>query len=385
MCAQSAPQVRLFVSYAHEDNIWLMELKRNIGYLINSGMVGAFSDTDLQAGDEWEAEISKYLRESDIFIPLISRHFLSSRSCSIIELDLAIGQYDSRGTRIFPIVVEPCDWESLPLAKFDTRPVNDNKDILPLSLWDNPQVALANIAREMRALVEKISASRPVVDKITNPIDNKVQAGALVHPETRVDKNNQFLKKLSCKPKPSPGRLYKGVGVGTFWHGLDARMTGFSSQSPGKSPSVPAMIAHITHGSPLTSFISLMRSYGVAEQYALNAGRRAPSRKVPAYVYEIDFMDSDQVSLIDPIPYLACLLSTSTEPYHSGDRNLLLALIDPVRYGSELLKPVAGPLTKKLPKVSIELEALICVLRDTVILAIDRVPSQFILGRHEIY
>jgi hypothetical protein len=54
MRAGSAQQVQLFLSYAHEDNAWLMELKAHIGYLINRGMVGAFSDQELQLGDEWE-------------------------------------------------------------------------------------------------------------------------------------------------------------------------------------------------------------------------------------------------------------------------------------------------------------------------------------------
>jgi hypothetical protein len=76
-----------------------MELKAHIGYLINRGIVGAFSDRELQIGDEWEAAISKYLHESDIFIALVSESFLNSRYCSVIEMDMALEEYDQRGVK----------------------------------------------------------------------------------------------------------------------------------------------------------------------------------------------------------------------------------------------------------------------------------------------
>lgn len=62
--------------------------------------------------------------------------------------------------------------------------------------------------------------------------------------------------------------------------------------------------ARTTTDSP---YVSLSRSYGVALDYALAAGRALPTPAVPAYVYEIELDDPLPTGLVllDPIQEVA--------------------------------------------------------------------------------
>jgi hypothetical protein len=189
----------------------------------------------------------------------------------------------------------------------------------------------------------------------------------------------------ACKGTVIRGRLYRGVGVGTYWHAIDARVTGFTARNPALPSSVPAMIAHISHASPLTPYISFVRSYAVAETYARDAGRQFPSKETPGYIYAVDISESAEFLLIDPIVPLACNLSSLREPYHTGNQKLLHGILNPVVFGADLVSPIGGPMTTSRPQISPELEALIYVLRDTEVLAIGNVPAAAVIDRYPVF
>ena len=79
-------------------------------------------------------------------------------------------------------------------------------------------------------------------------------------------------------------RFYKGVGVGTFLHLTDLRATGVNSRMPGSPYNVNTVMQHIARGTTESPCISLTRSYGVAEEYAIDASRAFPTSATPAYV-----------------------------------------------------------------------------------------------------
>jgi hypothetical protein len=274
-------------------------------------------------------------------------------------------------------------------AKFDTRPVDNHKNIIPLSLWDNPHVALAGIARELRLLVENLSAARPIENEPPPVTDLTHDASPIEEPDKPGPPSapipERSLSQKSCKPAVIRGRLYRGVGVGTYWHAIDARLTGFTARNPALPPSASAMIAHIARASPLTPFVSLVRSYAVPEAYARDAGRQFPSKEVPAFVHEVDISESDEIWLIDPLVILSCQLSQLETPYHTGNQDLLQGILNPVIYGANLVNPSGAPMMMSRPRISPELEALVRVLRDTEVLAVGNVPPSVILSRYPVF
>src|SRR5712691_2721501 len=169
--------------------------------------------------------------------------------------------------------------------------------------------------------------------------------------------------------------LYRGAGVGTWWHDHDARLTGFTPQCPGTPPSVDQVMSHIAK-TTATPHISLTRSYPIAYGYAL-FGRVSPSPNNPAYVYEIELSEPlpRGLQLVDPVKELAPALPCPVADIsyqHDGPYTFLLGVVDPVWHGDCLMalcpQPPRSVATARPPNLTPQLEALVRVLRDAEIL-----------------
>ncbi len=86
--------------------------------------------------------------------------------------------------------------------------------------------------------------------------------------------------------------FYKGVGVGTFLHPHDLRISGITPAKPTANFDLAAVTQHVSRGVIMSPCISVTRSYAVAEDYARNAATSPPTRVAPAYVYVIDVPDA---------------------------------------------------------------------------------------------
>ena len=185
--------------------------------------------------------------------------------------------------------------------------------------------------------------------------------------------------------------FYRGAGVGTYWHGMDARTTGFTARNPGMTPTGDRLMEHIARGAIASPYTSLTRSYGVAWDYAIFGKRRATAR-TPAYVYEVEIEDRPPLGLaiVDPVKEVASQLPAplaSVSYQHNGLPNFLLGLVDEAM-GNFLLDPgpqvpgSVGPFTA--PNLTIHLKALVRALRDAEILAVGSIPASCVRFRHEV-
>ncbi len=185
--------------------------------------------------------------------------------------------------------------------------------------------------------------------------------------------------------------LYRGAGVGTYWHARDARLLGFLPQWAAGDPSLNRIIHHIARGTVNSPYVSLTRSFGVARTYAL-AGRYRANPKAPAYVYEIETGPALGPALVDPLKVIAeSLLDPAMEftYHHDGPPDFQLGIVDPKRFRNCLRapfpRPPPGAGTMRPPKLSIELETMVRALRDAEVLAQGPVPARTVKARYDIY
>ena len=187
------------------------------------------------------------------------------------------------------------------------------------------------------------------------------------------------------------GVYYRGAGVGTWWHGNDARLSGFSAHQVAQPHTIARVMHHVGRMTVTSPYISLTRSYAVAEAYALNFGKKPATRALPAYVYELEITDADGVTLIDPL----CAVAGSVDPlaspsyHHDGDPQFLLGVVSPTVMAWALRQQVKSPgyggHTARSPNLTIELEAMCRALRDAEVLALQAVPAGCLRGRHDVY
>ncbi|MEI7609430.1 MAG: TIR domain-containing protein, partial [Rhodospirillaceae bacterium] len=101
----------LFVSYSHKDQVWLDRLLPYLEQLRRLGVVDAWNDRKIKAGDKWFAEIKAGLQRARVAILLISQDFLASDFCMKEEVPFLLEQAEVNGLLLVPVLLKPCGWE----------------------------------------------------------------------------------------------------------------------------------------------------------------------------------------------------------------------------------------------------------------------------------
>jgi hypothetical protein len=185
-------------------------------------------------------------------------------------------------------------------------------------------------------------------------------------------------------------RFYRGVGVGTYHHGFDLRITGIAPRSPGASYTPTSVMHHIARGTTTSPCVSLTRSYGVAEDYARNASRAVPTAARPAHVYEIEIPDPPPIPVVDPVFVVASQNQnplTAHSYHHDGNQAFLLGVVNPAvgTPASVRWPPGAAGGTPRSPNLSIDLETMVFALRDSEVLLVGNLPRTCVINRFDIY
>jgi hypothetical protein len=147
---ESRRPIKVFYSYAHEDREWLKRLDRHLAPFKQQGRITVWDDSAIQPGTEWTNTIDQQLSTSDIILLLISDHYLASQFCSTVEMAPAIELHARGKTRAIPILLSPVIWWETPLAHLQVLPGNR----MPITLWNNSDEALTNIAVEIGHIVD---------------------------------------------------------------------------------------------------------------------------------------------------------------------------------------------------------------------------------------
>jgi TIR domain len=140
---------KAFISYSHKDEKALDRLHTHLAMLSRENLITAWYDREILAGDDIAHEISSKLRDTDLFLPLVSPDFLGSNYCYEQEMGNALKRHEDGTLRVIPIILEPCDWKTSPLGKLKALP----KDGKPISLWTNENVAYLDVVTELRRLI----------------------------------------------------------------------------------------------------------------------------------------------------------------------------------------------------------------------------------------
>ena len=118
------PEVRLFVSYSHENSTWSKRLAPVLKVKAKVASLRPWHDSELTAGCLWDDEIRAELGRMDIFLCLVSVQFLASDYIQSVELPEAVRRQEAGEIEIVPLLLYPMDLDNdCPvLKKFNPLP-----------------------------------------------------------------------------------------------------------------------------------------------------------------------------------------------------------------------------------------------------------------------
>jgi len=143
-------QLKIFLSYSHEDEPMKKELDKSLIMLKRSGKIAVWQDRLLIAGQEWDATIKQELAEADIILLLISVDFNNSQYIWDKELATAMDRHARDEVRVIPIILRSCEWSDMPYAKLQALPTG----AVPVNKFTDKDEAYTDIAKGIRSVVD---------------------------------------------------------------------------------------------------------------------------------------------------------------------------------------------------------------------------------------
>lgn len=144
---------RVFFSYSHDDEEQRNQLEKHLALLKRQGLIEAWHDRRIVAGAHIDDAIDAELERADIVLLLVSASFIASDYCYSKEMGRALERHARGEAHVVPVIVKNCDWHGAPFGKLKAVP----KDGKAITSWANPDDAYTDVAREVRALVERTS------------------------------------------------------------------------------------------------------------------------------------------------------------------------------------------------------------------------------------
>jgi len=102
----------VFISYAHRDNEnsdqskrWLNRLLEYLQPLVIQNRINAWSDTEIDVGEEWHKSIQAQLSNAKVAVLLISPAFLGSKYIRNSELPVLLMNAMKKGTAVLPVIL----------------------------------------------------------------------------------------------------------------------------------------------------------------------------------------------------------------------------------------------------------------------------------------
>jgi hypothetical protein len=146
---------KLFFSYSHKDEELRNALEVHLTMLKRQGLIEAFHDRRIVAGEPLDDAIDAYLEEADIVLCLVSPDFIASDYCYSREMGRALERHQAGEARVIPVILRHCEWQHTPLKDLRGTP-RDNK---PVKAWADIDEALNDVAADIRRAVEGLPAA----------------------------------------------------------------------------------------------------------------------------------------------------------------------------------------------------------------------------------
>jgi internalin A len=140
--------LKLFISYAHEDERWREALAHNLGILQREGLIEIWFDLQIRPGDQWDDEIKRKLEEADLYLFLVSTKLLNSDYVQRVELPIAKRRHAADEARLVPVILSACSWKRY-LGDIQALPTG----AVPVKQWRDKDEACFSVEEGLRAAI----------------------------------------------------------------------------------------------------------------------------------------------------------------------------------------------------------------------------------------
>jgi hypothetical protein len=164
---------RVFFSYSHADEALRDQLEKQLSLLKRQGIIEAWHDRRLGAGQDFAKEIDRHVETDDIILLLVSSDFLDSDYCYEKEMARAMQRHEAGEAIVIPVILRACDWHGAPFGKLNATP----PDGRPVTQYPDRDQALLEVAKAVRGAAERLDTKavqrKPPRTKPATPVPQR--------------------------------------------------------------------------------------------------------------------------------------------------------------------------------------------------------------------
>ena len=169
MTSEHGFTLRLFYSYSHKDGRYRDQMEESLALLRdNAGVLEDWSDRQILPGQRISQRLQDQIDKTDIFVFLLSNHFLASKECKK-EWAQACGIGTKRPDVVLvPIILSPCAWKDMPgMSDFRALP----EDGRPIKDFKNRELAWQQVYQGLKSLIDRLRQTFTLRDDFRKGIE----------------------------------------------------------------------------------------------------------------------------------------------------------------------------------------------------------------------
>ena len=148
---------KVFVSYSHKDAELKKQFDTNLRVMERQGIIGKWTDGEIQPGDRWSESITDAMNSSQVIIFMVSNNFLDSDFIRKNEAPLALQRMNEGKAVVIPVLLRRTPgwrnemWYTLQAIPSEVKPVESD-------FWKNSIEAFADVEGSLRDLIKILPA-----------------------------------------------------------------------------------------------------------------------------------------------------------------------------------------------------------------------------------
>ena len=169
MSSQSRFTVKLFYSYSHKDRQYQEKMEETLTLLRDQdGILKGWSDRQILPGQRIPEKIQEKIKDTDIFVFLLSPHFIASTECWKEWLQAHQIANERSSVVLVPIILSACSWKDMNgMSQFKALP----EDGKPIKEFRDKDIAWQQVYCGLRNLIEQLRNTFTIRDEFRQEME----------------------------------------------------------------------------------------------------------------------------------------------------------------------------------------------------------------------
>lgn len=152
--------ISIFIAADAEDKDFLADIKNHFAPLARNSDISLWDESQVQAGEDFEAVQAAQLASADVVLCLVSADFMATKMGSSL-LQTAFTRMNKQEIMLVPVIVRACSWDLEPSFQGLKVLPQDGK---PINKWEDKDEAYNHLVQQFQHIVAELSAVRAAAE-----------------------------------------------------------------------------------------------------------------------------------------------------------------------------------------------------------------------------